>query len=228
MLFCLCWYVLEHLSSTFRVLHAAFVADSCAPGRKRYFPPTVDMLIAWSSLFQCADTWANYLNYVRTACLLVKAPTQVLATRRVLAKHDMSACGFRSSITRHSERPRRASEDRGSLRAGRGGSYNSKGLVFHGVALCMMLWQEDSRRHVATGRPTSRSQHVRQALPLCVRLSPQSPVRGSASSCRWSRLGGRAGSVDAGGGCVGPSPQSPQKQARRQHPEEALLVFIVC
>ena len=35
------------------------------------------VLLAWSTLFRCADTFGNYFNYVRTACLIVKAPVQV-------------------------------------------------------------------------------------------------------------------------------------------------------
>ena len=34
-------------------------------------PPTIDMLLAWSSLFRCSGTFKNYLTHVRTACQLV-------------------------------------------------------------------------------------------------------------------------------------------------------------
>ena len=37
------------------------------------------MLLAWSQLFRSKDTFGNYLNHVRTACLLVKQPIEVNA-----------------------------------------------------------------------------------------------------------------------------------------------------
>ena len=37
------------------------------------------MLLAWSQLFRSKDTFGNYLNHVRTACLLVKQPVEVSA-----------------------------------------------------------------------------------------------------------------------------------------------------
>ena len=37
------------------------------------------MLLAWSQLFRSKDTFGNYLNHVRTACLLVKQPIEVHA-----------------------------------------------------------------------------------------------------------------------------------------------------
>jgi len=52
------------------------LSDALAPGRRLYFPPTMDELLAWSVLFRSAGTFANYLSYVRTACTIVRAPTQ--------------------------------------------------------------------------------------------------------------------------------------------------------
>ena len=52
--------------------------DASSPDQKAsYFPPSLETLMAWSSLFRCCDTFRNYCNYVRTACFLVKAPTEV-------------------------------------------------------------------------------------------------------------------------------------------------------
>ena len=51
-------------------------ADACGTGGK-YFPPSVDTLLAWSTLFRSSGTLANYLSHVRTACLLVGAPVDV-------------------------------------------------------------------------------------------------------------------------------------------------------
>lgn len=33
------------------------------------FPPSMDMVLAWSTTFRCAGTFGNYLGYLRTACL---------------------------------------------------------------------------------------------------------------------------------------------------------------
>ncbi len=41
-----------------------------------YFPPSLDTLLAWSTLFRSGGTWANYAGYVRTACIIVNASTQ--------------------------------------------------------------------------------------------------------------------------------------------------------
>ena len=50
-------------------------ADTCGK-RAKYFPPSLDMLLAWSTLFRSRDTFSNYLSYVKTACLCVHAPVQ--------------------------------------------------------------------------------------------------------------------------------------------------------
>ena len=42
-----------------------------------YFPPKLDVLLAWSNLFRCDGTWQNYKGYVRTACLALGVDTQV-------------------------------------------------------------------------------------------------------------------------------------------------------
>ena len=41
------------------------------------FPPRIEWLQAWSRLFRNARTFSNYLGYVHTGCLVVKAPTDV-------------------------------------------------------------------------------------------------------------------------------------------------------
>ena len=47
------------------------------PSRKRYFPPPVELLLAWSTLFRSAQTFSNYLGYVKTGCLIMNAATEV-------------------------------------------------------------------------------------------------------------------------------------------------------
>ena len=54
----------------------------CLPGKVEQaggsiFPPKLDTLLAWSTLFRSEGTWGNYLGYVKTACVLVKVETQV-------------------------------------------------------------------------------------------------------------------------------------------------------
>ena len=41
------------------------------------FPPIISDLMAWSTLFRSAGTFRNYLNYVKTACMIVGASTSV-------------------------------------------------------------------------------------------------------------------------------------------------------
>ena len=43
------------------------------------------MLLAWSQLFRSKDTFGNYLNHVRTACLLVKQPIEASALLQCVA-----------------------------------------------------------------------------------------------------------------------------------------------
>ena len=56
-----------------------FISDACGNKGGPYFPPKLDMLLAWSQLFRSKDTFGNYLNHVRTACLLVKQPVEVVS-----------------------------------------------------------------------------------------------------------------------------------------------------
>jgi hypothetical protein len=52
------------------------LADACFPGTKKYFPPTLTALLAWSVLFRSGGTLRNYLGYVRTGCMVVGADTK--------------------------------------------------------------------------------------------------------------------------------------------------------
>jgi hypothetical protein len=56
-------------------LHACWFSctDSFKQGEKLYFPPDVQMLQAWAQLFRHEGTFANYLGYVRTGCMLADA-----------------------------------------------------------------------------------------------------------------------------------------------------------
>ena len=46
-------------------------ADQCLKCKGQEFPPTTAGLLAWSSLFRCAGTFQNYVNYVRIGCDLL-------------------------------------------------------------------------------------------------------------------------------------------------------------
>ena len=41
----------------------------------REFPPPLDGLLAWSTLFRCKGTFANYLGHVKLACEMVSCST---------------------------------------------------------------------------------------------------------------------------------------------------------
>lgn len=69
-----CYAVYSYLSSSLLPL-----LDELRPGSKKYFPPRLEDLMAWSTLFRSAGTWANYCNYVKTGCLIVRASTDVNA-----------------------------------------------------------------------------------------------------------------------------------------------------
>jgi hypothetical protein len=51
-------------------------ADATRHRGNAYFPPDLDVLLAWSTLFRSHLTFSNYLGYVKTACMLVKAPVE--------------------------------------------------------------------------------------------------------------------------------------------------------
>ena len=66
----------------------------------RYFPPTVDALLAWSRCFGHSRTWQNYLGYVRTACLVADAPVEGPCSGRITGNGCVCVC-CRFSGTRH-------------------------------------------------------------------------------------------------------------------------------
>ena len=69
-------------------------SDSCQQGRKGYF-------LAWSTLFRCRDTFSNYLNYARTACLLVKASIEVGLCLAVFTRNRCQCMRMRSQVFQH-------------------------------------------------------------------------------------------------------------------------------
>ena len=53
-------------------------ADSILGLRDRELPPSVEGLLAWSTLFRCAATFSNYLGHVRLACEVLQVSTVAL------------------------------------------------------------------------------------------------------------------------------------------------------
>ena len=53
---------------------SAFAA-SALNMKGREFPPSLDGLLMWSTLFRCSGTFGNYVNYVRVACLVLGVST---------------------------------------------------------------------------------------------------------------------------------------------------------
>ena len=51
-------------------------AETCFPKTTEFFPPTLTLLLAWSTLFRVSRTFCNYLDYVKTGCLIVGADVQ--------------------------------------------------------------------------------------------------------------------------------------------------------
>jgi hypothetical protein len=42
-----------------------------------YFPPKLEVLVAWSLCFRSHETYRNYKGYVKTACLTLGVSVQV-------------------------------------------------------------------------------------------------------------------------------------------------------
>ena len=75
--------------------YLAFVKAVCGCV-ERPFPPKLEWLQSWAMLFRNADTFGNYVGYVKTACLIVKADTSVfehpgvMRAKRAVAKEGGS------------------------------------------------------------------------------------------------------------------------------------------
>ena len=58
-----------------------YLSTTCSghvfPEIRRASPPTLNMLLTWSAMFRSSGTFGNYLGYVKTACMLEHAPTEV-------------------------------------------------------------------------------------------------------------------------------------------------------
>ena len=54
------------------------VVGKCFPRHGLPFPPSLPVLLAWSTLFRSHRTLTNYLGYVKTGCMLVGVCTEVI------------------------------------------------------------------------------------------------------------------------------------------------------
>ena len=80
----------------------ALVGDGVAA-----FPPRIEWLQAWGTIFRCSGTFANYLGCAKVGCLLANEDTRVFqhpAVRRAkdgVGKSGRSASGEKLWIRRH-------------------------------------------------------------------------------------------------------------------------------
>ena len=49
------------------------------PSVSRFFPPSREILLTWSTIFRCGGTFKNYLNFVKTGCIITRQCTEVQA-----------------------------------------------------------------------------------------------------------------------------------------------------
>ena len=68
-------------------------ADKYDPVKKRYFPPPLDLLLSWTTIFRSGQTLRNYLGYVQTGCLLFNVSVKVGAGTRVWSTDSVHQCG---------------------------------------------------------------------------------------------------------------------------------------
>ena len=93
-----CWIAFVGVGRSVFVCLLLAVNCSCTdqfdPDKKKYFPPPLDLLLSWTTLFRSGGTLRNYLGYLQTGCLMVDAPTQVS-----LFSWRLQSLGYDSSTT---------------------------------------------------------------------------------------------------------------------------------
>ena len=57
----------------------AHFADKALGLKGREFPPPIDGILAWSTLFRSSGTFSNYLNYVKVGCQILELPCSVFS-----------------------------------------------------------------------------------------------------------------------------------------------------
>ena len=83
----------------------AFV-DAAFPGTTEYFRPSLDGLLAWSTLFRSGLTLRNYLSFVRTGCILCGTSTQASVLSWCMLSGAVACLSSRCLIIRHCPRPK--------------------------------------------------------------------------------------------------------------------------
>ena len=73
------------------------LSDAACVQMQSYFPPSLNVLLAWSTLFPCPNTLANYFSYVKAGCLIVGASVGVRAFRIVNGISSFLIEGVRAS-----------------------------------------------------------------------------------------------------------------------------------
>jgi hypothetical protein len=53
------------------------LAGACFPATDSIFPPRLDVLIAWASLFPSVATFRDHLDHLKLACVIGHVPTSV-------------------------------------------------------------------------------------------------------------------------------------------------------
>ena len=69
--------------------YLAFAEKVLGKSQARALPPLIDELLAWSCTFRCAETFSNYLSYVKVGTLLRGATTDVFQ-EQALARAKMA------------------------------------------------------------------------------------------------------------------------------------------
>ena len=90
-------------------------ADTVFPNVKRYYPPRLDALLAWSVLFRSGGTLRNYLGYVKTGCIMAGADTKVSPTSSALCRLSQVRSVFCKVFDSPALRKAKASVDKNRL-----------------------------------------------------------------------------------------------------------------
>ena len=72
-----------HVANVLAACDRFVCAAHMFPSVSCFFPPSREILLAWSTLFRCGGTFKNYLNFVKTGCIITRQCTEV----RVFAAH---------------------------------------------------------------------------------------------------------------------------------------------
>ena len=89
------------------------------PELLRYFPPPLELLLAYTMAFRSPHTLRNYLGHLKTGCLVVGAPVEAEACRCGCKKWLCGCVFFRFSATPRCKRPKSLWERMACSKGGR-------------------------------------------------------------------------------------------------------------